>query len=142
MVRAVANGLPKHEAARRFGVGLTTVKRYVAQQEQTGSLRPKPIPGMPRRIRGEHEALLRERLQAAPDATVAEHCAWWQEHHGQTIPVPTMWLAIRRLGGTHKKNRWWPASATKQPGRPGEKPSRRGTQSSSVSSTKAAPRSP
>jgi transposase len=75
---------------------VTTVKRSVAQLEHTGSLQPKPIPGMPRRIRGEQETILRERLQAAPDATVAEHCVWWQEHHGQAMPVPTMWLALGR----------------------------------------------
>jgi transposase len=38
IVRAVANGQPKQEAARRFGVSLASVKRYVTQQEQTGTI--------------------------------------------------------------------------------------------------------
>ena len=45
LVRAVADGLPMREAARRFGVAVTTVKRAVVQQRETGSLARKPIPG-------------------------------------------------------------------------------------------------
>ena len=50
LVRAVADGLPMREAARRFGVAVTTVKRAVVQQRETGSLERTPIPGYPRRI--------------------------------------------------------------------------------------------
>ena len=105
LVRAVADGQPMREAARRFGVAVTTVKRAVVQQRETGSLEHKPIPGRPRAIRGEQEAMLRARLEAVPDATVLEHCAWWAEHTGQALSEVTMWRAMRRLGWTHKKNR-------------------------------------
>jgi len=76
LVRAVANGLPMREAARRFGVAVTTVKRAVVQERETGALERKPIPGGPRRIGAEQAAVLRARLEAAPDAIVLEHCAW------------------------------------------------------------------
>ena len=102
------------EAARRFGVAVTTVKRAVVQVRETGSLERKPIPGRPRAIRGEQEAVLRARLDAAPDATVLEHCAWWAEQTGQELSEVTMWRAIRRLGWTHKKRHWKPASATRR----------------------------
>ena len=59
LVRAVADGQPMREAARRFGVAVTTVKRAVVQQRETGSLERKPIPGYPRRIGPELEAALR-----------------------------------------------------------------------------------
>src|SRR5258708_4138413 len=75
VVRAVANGLPMREAARRFGVAVTTVKRAVVHQRETGVRARTPIPGRPREITGEHEVILRTRLEAAPDATVQEHCA-------------------------------------------------------------------
>jgi transposase len=45
LVRAVATGLPMREAARRFDVAVTTVKRAVVRQRETGSLERKPIPG-------------------------------------------------------------------------------------------------
>src|SRR5262249_58569192 len=93
LVRAVADGLPMREAARRYNVAVTTVKRAVVQQRETGSLERKPIPGCPRRIGPEREVVLLERLKAAPDATVLEHCAWWAEHEGQRLSAATMWPA-------------------------------------------------
>ena len=114
LVRAVAEGQPMREAARRFGVAVTTVKRAVVQQRETGSLERKPIPGRPRAIRGAQEAALRARLEAAPNATVLEHCAWWAEQTGQELREVTMWRAIRRLGWTHKKRHWKPVSATRR----------------------------
>src|SRR6516162_3173829 len=137
LVRAVANGQPMREAARRFGVAVTTVKRAVVQQRETGSLERKPIPGYPRRIGPDLEVVLRARLEAASDATVLEHCAWWAEHQGQRLSEATMWRAMRRLGWTHKKRHWQPASATRRRGQPGARTSPSGTRSSSSLSTRA-----
>lgn len=142
LVRAVADGLPMREAARRFGVAVTTVKRAVVQQHTTGSLERKPIPGRPRAIPPEHETILLARLHAAPDATVLEHCAWWAEQQGQQLSVVTMWRAIRRLGWTHKKSRWQPASAMRRRARPGVRRSPHSLHSSSSLSMKAARTSP
>ena len=142
LVRAVANGQPMREAARRFNVAVNTVKRAVVQERETGSLERKPIPGGPRRIGPELEAALRARLEAAPDATVLEHCAWWAEHYGQQLSEATMWRAIRRLGWTHKKRHWQPASATRRPAPSGAKRSPSSTRSSSSLSTKVGRTSP
>ena len=100
---------------------MTTVKRAVVQQRETGSLERQPIPGYPRRIGpgSEQEARLGARLEAAPDATVLEHCAWWAEHEGQQLSEATMWRAIRRLGWTHKESHWQPANATRRRAPPG-----------------------
>jgi transposase len=142
LVRAVADGLPMREAARRFHVAVTTVKRAVVQQRETGSLERKPIPGCPRRIGSEQEAILRERLEAASDATVLEHCAWWAERQGQSLSEATMWRAIRRLGWTHKKRHWQPANVTRRRAAPGGRPRPSWTPSNSSLSTKAARTSP
>ena len=50
ILRALEGGMSTSEAARVFDVGISTVKRYVRQQQETGSLTPKPIPGRPARI--------------------------------------------------------------------------------------------
>ncbi len=142
LVRAVADGLPMREAARRFAVAVTTVKRAVVQQRATGSLERKPIPGRPRAIRREQEVILLARLEAAPDATVLEHCAWWAEHQGQQVSEVTMWRALHRRGWTHKKRRWQPASATRRHAPFGGRRSRTSMPSTSSSSTKAARTSP
>jgi transposase len=130
------------EAARRFHVAVNTVKRAVVQRRETGSLERKPIPGYPRRIGPDQESSLRARLEAAPDATVLEHCAWWAEQQGQHLSEATMWRAIRRLGWTHKKRHWQPVSATRRRAQPGERPRPSSTPSSSSLSTKAARTSP
>jgi transposase len=142
IVRVVAAGRPVREAARLFGVSASAVKRYVAQHRETGLLVRKPIPGCPRRIGKEQETILRARLEAAPDATVLEHCAWWVEHQGQALSETTMWRAMRRLGWTHKKRHWRPASATRQPARPGAKRSPRSIPSRWSLSMRAAPTRP
>jgi len=142
IIRVVAEGRPMREAARRFGVSVSAVKRYVVRQQETGSLERKPIPGGPRKIRREQDAILLARLEAEPDATVREHCAWWAEHQGQEVSEATMWRALHRLGWTHKKNHWQPASVTKKRGPPGASRSPSSIQSSSSLSTKAAPTPP
>jgi transposase len=142
LVRAVAEGQPMRAAARRFNVCVNTVKRAVVQERETGSLERKPIPGYPRRIGPEQEVVLRARLEAAPDATLLEHCAWWAEQSGQHLSEATMWRAMRRLGWTHKKRHWQPASATRRRATPGAKRSPSSTRSSSSLSTQAAPISP
>jgi len=138
LVRAVAEGQPMREAARRFGVAVTTVKRAVVQQRETGALARKPIPGRPRTISREQEATLLARLEAEPDATVLEHCAWWAEQQGQELCEVTMWRAIRRLGWTHKKSHWQPASAMKRRAARGGRQSPSSIPRSSSLSTRAA----
>jgi transposase len=139
IVRVVAEGRPMREAARRFGVSVSAVKRYVVRQQEMGSLDRSPIPGGPRKIGREQDAILLARLQAAPDATVLEHCAWWAEHQGQEVSEATMWRAMRRLGWTHKKRHWQPVSATRRSGRPGGSRSPRAIPSSSSLLMRAAP---
>jgi transposase len=102
LVGALAEGQPMREVARRFGVAATTVKWAVVQQRETGSLARKPIPGGPRRIGPDQEAVLLARMEVARDATVLEHCAWWAERFGQQLSEATMWRAIRRLGWTKR----------------------------------------
>ena len=58
IVRAVGNGLSKAEAARRYDVGLSTVKRYVRQRAAPGHLRAKRHPGRARAIPVADEAAL------------------------------------------------------------------------------------
>lgn len=119
VVRAVANGMTKSRAARTFAVSLATVKNYVRQRQQTGSLAPKPIPGRPREIPSEQEAAFVAELRAAQDATLDELRARWKQVAGVTVSSATMSRTIKRLKWTRKKRRWVPPSATRSPARPG-----------------------
>ena len=103
IVGALAAGSTQAAVARTFGVGRATVQRYFYQHCTTGTLTPQPIPGPSVRIGPTLEPLLRVQLAAAPDATLAEHCAQWERDHGVRLSVATMHRAIERLGWTRKK---------------------------------------
>jgi transposase len=45
VVEAVERGMGKSEAARNFGVSLSSIKRYVRAAREGKSLRPKKHPG-------------------------------------------------------------------------------------------------
>ena len=104
IVAAVDGGMPRSEAARTFGVGRATVKRYLALRRQTGGLAPRPSRGpVPIKMATLAQALP-ARLAEAPDATLAEHCAWYAATSGVRVADTTMSRVIRRhLGWTRKK---------------------------------------
>ena len=112
VVRAVAAGTPQSVVARAFGVGRATVERYVRRQRETGALAPSPIPGRPAAIGEGEAAALRAQVAAAPDATLAEHCATWERERGVGVSAATMHRALARLGVTRKKRSSTRASAT------------------------------
>ena len=97
IVAAVAGGLSKAEAARRFSVDVSTVKRY-ARRGAAGALAPKRSPGRPRRIRPGDEAALGARVAAANDATLPERCRAWAAGGGAAVSAATMGRALARAG--------------------------------------------
>jgi transposase len=105
IVAAVDGGMPRSEAARTFEVGRATVKRYLALRRATGALAPRPRAGPPPVTTAALRAALPARLRAAPDATLAEHCTWWEQQSGVRFSTATMSRLIARLGWTRKKSR-------------------------------------
>ena len=106
IVAAVDGGMSRSAAAHLFGVGRATVKRYLQLRRQTGGLTPRPRHGPPLRKTAALRELLPARLAAAPDATLAEHCAWYEQIAGVRISGPTMSRVItKHLGWTRKKSR-------------------------------------
>lgn len=103
LLRAIDAGLAQAEAARLFGVGQTTIKRWKQQQRDTGAATPRPRPGRRPRIGPDQQPALEAQLRAAPDATLAEHCTAWAQEQGIRVNVATMSRAVRRLGWTVKK---------------------------------------
>ena len=104
IVAAVDGGMTRGEAARTFGVGRATVKRYLALRRRTGGLAPGRSRGpSPLKMSALAEALP-ARLAEAPDATLAELCAWYEETSGVLVADTTVSRVIRRqLGWTRKK---------------------------------------
>lgn len=113
IMAAVDNGMSKSEAARTFGVGLATIKRYAALRREHGTLDPKPHPGRPPTLHAEHKEVLRSQLLAYPDAYLDEQCDLFAAQTGLRISTGSMSRAIRHLRFSRKKGRWVPPSATR-----------------------------
>jgi transposase len=97
LVNAAAEGVSPGEIERLVHVSARTVSRWKRQQRREGTLVPKPKPGRPRLLTGDDEVALRAQVADHPDATLAEHCAFWQTSHGVTVSCPTMCRAVQRL---------------------------------------------
>ena len=69
VVRAVDQGKSRKEIVKLFAVSLATLKRYLKQRRETGSLKPKAIPGRPARKRLQVQMDLKAQLQAYPDVS-------------------------------------------------------------------------
>src|SRR5688572_11563522 len=100
---AVDRGTPRSEVAAAFGVAPATLKRWLRLRRETGGVRPRPIPGRPSQLGAALDAGLEAQLRAAPDATIAEHCATWEAAGGPAASPTTLRRAIERLGWTGKK---------------------------------------
>jgi len=59
----LTGGMSRNQAAKHFGVGISTAINWVRRFKDTGSVAPGQMGGhKPKAIRGEHEAWLRDRL--------------------------------------------------------------------------------
>ena len=105
LLRAIDAGLSQAEAARLFGVSLSSLKRWRTRQQQTGAVQAAPRPGRTRRIPRAAETALVAQVQAMPDATLVEHCAMWAERTGVVVSPSTMSRALNRAGWPLKKSR-------------------------------------
>ena len=110
LVRAVANGQPMREAARRFRRGRDDREARRGAPARDRLARAQADSGPPARDRPRAGADAARPAGAAPDATIEEHCAWWAEHKGQQLSEVTMWRALHRLGWTHAQKKSLAAS--------------------------------
>ncbi|MGH2535296.1 MAG: IS630 transposase-related protein, partial [Thermomicrobiales bacterium] len=97
IVRAADAGLSRAAIAQRFEVGTATVTRYLRQRRDQGNLAPKPRPGWAAKIGPAQWPGLAAQVAAHPDATLAEHCAQWEQTAGVHVSVATMSRLLRRL---------------------------------------------
>jgi transposase len=67
VLRAVDQGYPREEVVKLLGVSRATIKRYLKQRRETGTVAPKAIPGRPPKKVGLLKAELAAQLQAHAD---------------------------------------------------------------------------
>jgi transposase len=112
IVEAAERGTPKTEVARAFGVGVSSVKRYVATSREGRSLAPKKRPGSRPKLDEGARRLLEADLEERPAATLPERREFLERAAGVRASDSTVSRVLKRLGWSRKKDRWERRSAT------------------------------
>ena len=112
IVDAIEQGMPKAEAARTFGVGISTVKRYATKAQKGEPLEPAKAPGKRPKMDERLRKLLEEDLNERPFVTLRERCDYIEAISGLSVSRSTMCRAIARIGSTRKKGDEAPQSET------------------------------
>jgi transposase len=112
IVDAVRRGMSKAQAARTFGVGISTVKRYVSKAQRGESLEPGKAPGKRPKMDERLRKLLEEDLKERPFITLRERCDYVEAISGVSVSRSAMCRAIARIGSTRKKGDEAPQSET------------------------------
>jgi transposase len=106
LVSAVAGGMSRRSAAKRFGVAASTAIKVVDQWRQTGDVSPRPQGGDRRSHRLEsHAAEILGLIEAQPDITLLEIVEHLEASHGLKPAQSSVWRLLDRHGMTFKKNR-------------------------------------
>jgi transposase len=103
IVDAIQRGMPNAQAARTFGVGISTVKRYATKAEKGETLKPGKAPGKRPKMNERVEKLLEADLEERPFVTLRERCEYVEAMSGVSVSRSTMCRSIARIGCTRKK---------------------------------------
>jgi|SRR5579862_3725572 len=97
-------GLSRHEAAARFGIGVSTAIAWVKRFRETGSAAPGQMGGYkPKAIRGEHETWLRDRIGAR--AFTLRGLVGELAGRGLKVDYRSVWNFVHAEKLSFKKNR-------------------------------------
>src|SRR5215203_6575486 len=106
IVEALERGTPKAQAARLFGVCLSSVKRYSRIARQGGSLSPKKGSGRPPKVDEYAQKLLEEDVKERPAATIAQRRRLLERLTEKPLSDSTFGGLLKRLGFSRKKGLW------------------------------------
>jgi transposase len=102
----------KSEAARAFGVSLSSVKRYAKAASEGRSLSPGKAPGKRPLLDGKAKRLLETDVEKRPFAKLADRREYLRKVAGVSVSESTISRTIRKMGFGRKKGRWVRVSET------------------------------
>jgi transposase len=110
-------GSSKSEAARLFGVSLSSVKRYTKLATQGESLTPRKGGGRPPIADDATRKLLEDDIRARPAATIEERRRFLMSFAGKNLSEVTLRRLLKRMGFSRKKGLWgrWNETNGKEP---------------------------
>jgi DNA invertase Pin-like site-specific DNA recombinase len=112
IVEALRRGMGKSEAARSFGVSLSSVKRYARMAQEGRPLAPKKRPGSKPKMDESARRILESDMEERPAATLPQRREYLQKIAGLKVSESTVSRMLKRMGWSRKKDRWVRASAT------------------------------
>ncbi len=95
-------GMSKSQAARLFGISLSSVKRYSRTARQGGSLKPRKSTGRPRKVDETAQVLLEKDVEERPSATIGQRRRFLEHVTGRELSDSTVRRLMKRLGFTQK----------------------------------------
>ena len=98
--------MSKSEAARTFGVSLSSVKRYVGKARQGDSLSPRKHPGPRPKIDEKARRLLEADVEERPAVSLRERGRFLERVAGVSVSESTLSRILRRMGFSPKEGRW------------------------------------
>jgi transposase len=104
--------MTKSEAARTFGVSLSSVKRYAKAAREGRSLSPGKAPGNRPLLDEKARRLLEADLEERPFAKLKDRREYLEKVAGVSVSESTLSRALRKMGFGRKKGRWVPVSET------------------------------
>ena len=120
VVQAVEErGTSKSEAARLFGISLSSVKRYTRLADRGEPLTPRKGGGRPLIADDATRKLLEEDIRDRPSATIRERRSFLERFAGKSLSEPTLRRLMKRMGFSRKKGLWGRWSETSGEGPPG-----------------------
>jgi len=110
VVAAIEAGMSRNQAARQFGVAISTAIGWMQRVEQTGSVAPGQMGGhKPKAISGGHAVWLSQRIRAG-DFTLRGLVAELGER-GLKVDYRSVWEFVHAEKLSFKKKAWWLANA-------------------------------
>ena len=97
----------QEEIASIFGIGLSSLRRYLKQYEESGDLAAKPHPGRPPMLGTEDLQSIKQWIEATPDIELKELCALVERELGKVVSEPTMCRACQALDLRRKKKSYY-----------------------------------
>ncbi len=96
----------KSEAARLFGISLSSVKRYAKMAREGRPLAPRKAPGKRPKIDERGKRLLEDYLEKRPAASLSQRREFLERVIRIRVSESTIYRLLKRLGWSRKKHRW------------------------------------
>ena len=110
-------GISKSEAARLFGISLSSVKRYTKLASQGEPLTPRKGGGRPPIADDTTRKLLEEDIRSRPSVTIRERRRFLMSFASKSLSEVTLRRLLKRMGFSRKKGVWgrWNGTSGKEP---------------------------